>query len=65
MKNATKTKKTAPATLSKDLAKAIKYLLEYSFGPICWTYNDLTLAEQKLITREQFTQLAQWVKEKS
>lgn len=42
----------------------IRRLLAYSFGPTDYIYEGLTKSEQRIITREQFIDLAEWVKPK-
>lgn len=45
----------------EDLRDATIRLLKYSFDPIHWDYNALTVEERKCITREQFNKLREWV----
>lgn len=47
-----------PVRLDRDIAKAMARLIDYSFSPIHYDYNGLTVEEKKRLTFEQFDRLA-------
>ena len=47
---------------NEAVTRSIRKFLNYSLGPIEYKYDDLTPAEQGLVTREEFAELVAWLK---
>ena len=48
--------------LSENAVMAIKALMNYSFKPVNYKYEDLTALERKLVDKETFEELVAWAK---
>lgn len=47
--------------MDSTLEQSIKAFLRYSLEPVDFDYDELTLEEQSLVTREEFEDMVNWL----